>query len=152
MRAKPLARSGFNTPGRREQGKAWVVPPSGSGAGRQTSPRLTMRAKWSGILLGGLALAGLQYPLWFADDGLLGLVRVQREVAAQEQDNAALRERNRRLAAEVEDLREGDEEIERLARSELGMVGPGEKMYLLVEEESDNQARSGPETPADSRD
>ncbi len=111
-----------------------------------------MRAKWAGIMLGVLALAGLQYPLWFADDGLLGLVRVQREAAVQEQDNAALRERNRRLAAEVEDLREGDEEIERLARSELGMVGPGEKMYLLVEEESDNQAHSGPETPADSRD
>lgn len=103
-----------------------------------------MRAKRAGILLGGLVLAGLQYPLWFAGDGLASLFRVQREVAEQERDNAALRARNRRLAAEVEDLREGDEEIERLARSELGMIGPGEKMYLLVDEESENEALSGP--------
>lgn len=120
--------------------------------GRSSLPHPKMHAKWAGILLGGLALAGLQYPLWFAGDGLLGLFRAQREMVAQEQENAALRERNRRLAAEVEDLREGEGEIERLARSELGMVGPGEKMYLLVDEESDNQALSGSETPADSRD
>ncbi len=101
-----------------------------------------MRARGFGILLGGIAVAALQYPLWFADDGLLGLLRVQREVAAQERDNSALRERNRRLAAEVEDLREGDEEIERLARYELGMVGPDEKMYLLVDEEPENEAPS----------
>ena len=102
-----------------------------------------MRAKWIGIALAGLALLALQYPLWFADDGLLGLFRSQREVAVQERDNAALRERNRRLAAEVADLKQGDEEIERLARSELGMVGPDEKMYLLVEEESESEAPSG---------
>ena len=111
-----------------------------------------MRAKWIGILLAGLALAALQYPLWFADDGLLGLFRAQREVAAQEQDNAALRERNRRLAAEVEDLKQGDEEIERLARSELGMVGPDEKMYLLVEEESENAATAVPGSAEDIQD
>lgn len=111
-----------------------------------------MRAKWIGIVLAGLALAALQYPLWFADDGLLGLFRAQREVAAQEQDNAALRERNRRLAAEVEDLKQGDEEIERLARSELGMVGPDEKMYLLVEEESGGGAPSGRGTADDPQD
>ncbi|WP_446831588.1 septum formation initiator family protein [Candidatus Foliamicus sp.] len=107
-----------------------------------------MRAKRFGILLGGIALVGLQYALWFADDGLGSLFRVQEEVAEQARDNAALRERNRRLAAEVEDLRAGDEEIERLARSELGMVGPGEKMYLLVDETSENAppARPAPAT------
>ena len=111
-----------------------------------------MRARWTGILLAGLALAALQYPLWFADDGLLGLFRAQREVAGQEQANAALRERNRRLAAEVEDLKQGDEEIERLARSELGMVGPDEKMYLLVEEDSASGTSSAPSSADDPRD
>ena len=94
-----------------------------------------MKPKTAGILLACLALAALQYPLWFADDGLIGLYRVKQEVAEQERRNAELRERNRRLAAEVESLREGDEEIERRARSELGMIGPREKMVLLVEEE-----------------
>lgn len=98
-----------------------------------------MKPKTAGIVLAGLALAGLQYPLWFADDGLLGLFRVVQHVAEQEQENAALRERNRRLAAEVQSLKQGDEEIERLARSELGMIGPGEKIYLLVEEDAQTE-------------
>ena len=99
-------------------------------------PQSAMKPKTAGIVLAGLALAGLQYPLWFADDGLLGLFRARQEVAEQENENAALRERNRRLGAEVQSLKEGDEEIERLARSELGMIGPDEKIYLLVEEEA----------------
>ena len=93
-----------------------------------------MKPRTAGILLACLALAGLQYPLWFADDGLLGMLRARQEVAEQEKENAALRERNRRLVAEVQSLKEGDEEIERLARSELGMIGADEKIYLLVEE------------------
>lgn len=95
-----------------------------------------MRARNAGLLLGGLALAALQHPLWFADDGLAGLFRAQREVAEQQRENAELRERNRRLAAEVQDLKEGDEELERLARSELNMIGPGEQMYLLADEQA----------------
>ena len=108
-----------------------------------------MKPKTAGILLACLALAALQYPLWFADDGLLGLFRVQQEVAEQERKNDELRERNRRLAAEVDSLREGHEEIERRARSELGLIGPGEKMYLLVEEEAEAQesGQSGPPAP-----
>ena len=110
-----------------------------------------MKPKTAGILLACLALAALQYPLWFADDGLLGLFRVQQEVAEQERKNAELRERNRRLAAEVDSLREGDEEIERRARSELGLIGPGEKMYLLVEEEAESQESGQPALPGEPR-
>ena len=58
-----------------------------------------MKPKTAGILLACLALAGLQYPLWFADDGLLGMLRARQELAEQEKENAALRERNRRLVA-----------------------------------------------------
>ena len=98
-----------------------------------------MKPKTAAILLACLALAGLQYPLWFADDGLLGMLRARQELAGQEKENAALRERNRRLVAEVQSLKEGDEEIERLARSELGMIGPDEKIYLLVEEAAESE-------------
>jgi len=111
-----------------------------------------MRVSPLGILFGVIALAGLQYLLWFADDGLTGLFQARQEVAAQERKNAALRERNRRLAAEVEDLREGDEEIERLARLELGMIGPDEKMYLLVDAESENEVPAGAGAASGSRD
>lgn len=106
-----------------------------------------MKPKTAGILLAALALAGLQYPLWFAEDGLMGLLRARAQVAGQEQENDALRERNRRLAAEVQSLKEGDEEIERLARSELGMIGPNEKLYLLVDEQAETEG-SGQADPA----
>ena len=110
-----------------------------------------MRAKTAGILLACLALAGLQYPLWFADDGLIGLFSAQREAEKQEQENAKFSERNRRLAAEVESLKEGDEEIERLARSELDMIGPDETLYLLVDEEAQPEDSEQSGQPGDFR-
>ena len=110
-----------------------------------------MKPKTAGLVLAGLALAGLQYPLWFADDGLLSLFRARQEVAEQDSENAALRERNRRLTAEVQSLKEGDEEIERLARSELGMIGPDEKIYLLVEEDAQTEDPDQSEPPGDPR-
>ena len=110
-----------------------------------------MKPKTAGILLAGVALAGLQYPLWFAEDGLLGLFRARQEATEQENENAALRERNRRLDAEVQSLKEGDEEIERLARSELGMIGPDEKIYLLVEEDAQAESSGQADRPGDPR-
>ena len=110
-----------------------------------------MKPKTAAILLACLALAGLQYPLWFADDGLPGLLRARQELAEQEQENAALRDRNRRLAAELKSLKEGDEEIERLARSELGMIGPDEKIYLLVEEAAETEGPDPADQPGDPR-
>lgn len=108
-----------------------------------------MKPKTAGIVLACLALAGLQYPLWFADDGLSGLLRARQEVAEQETENAVLRERNRRLGAEVQSLKESDEEIERLARYELGMIGPDEKIYLLVEEEAPTEVPDPSDQPGD---
>jgi len=38
-----------------------------------------------------------------------------------------------RLSAEVEDLKHGEEAIEERARSELGLLKPGETFYQVVE-------------------
>lgn len=75
----------------------------------------------------------LQYPLWLGDGGLLALWKLRREVAAQQVENARLKERNLALEAEVRDLKEGYEALEERARSELGMVRRGETLYQIIE-------------------
>ena len=75
----------------------------------------------------------LQYRLWFADGGLVEVHRLEQRVAAQKRENEQLRERNRALAAEVKDLKQGLDAVEARARSELGMVGKGETFFQVVE-------------------
>lgn len=87
------------------------------------------------ILAAALAvvLILLQYRLWIANDGVRGVQRLEREVAAQKAQNARLTERNSRLEAQVQDLKSGTAAIEELARSDLGMIGPDETFYQVVE-------------------
>jgi len=80
-----------------------------------------------------VALVLLQYRIWISDDGLRGVERLQHAVAAQQKLNATLTERNSRLAAEVQDLKSGTAAIDELARSDLGMIGPNETFYQVVE-------------------
>lgn len=83
------------------------------------------------ILLG--IFIGLQYPLWLGDGGLLSLLKIRQEVAAQKAENVRLKERNLALEAEVRDLKEGYEALEEKARAELGMVRKGETFYQMIE-------------------
>ena len=80
-----------------------------------------------------IALILLQYRIWIADDGVRAVDRLQHAVAAQQKLNATLAERNSRLAAEVQDLKSGTAAIDELARSDLGMIGPNETFYQVVE-------------------
>lgn len=75
----------------------------------------------------------LQYRLWFAEGGLVEVHRLKEQVAEQRARNERLRERNRALAAEVRDLKQGLDAVEARARSELGMVREGETFYQVVE-------------------
>ena len=79
------------------------------------------------------ALILLQYRIWISDDGLRGVERLQHAVTAQQTLNATLIQRNSRLEAEVEDLKSGTAAIDELARSDLGMIGPNETFYQVVE-------------------
>ena len=87
-----------------------------------------------GILLLLLALlAWLQYRLWFGNGGEREVVALQAQVQQQARDNAGLKQRNDALAAEVEDLKSGEAAVEERARSELGMIKPGETFYRVVD-------------------
>lgn len=80
-------------------------------------------------------LLALQYPLWFGNGGVMALWQLQRELTANQNEIAQLRERNRTLEAEVLDLKQGLEAVEERARKELGMVKKGETFYQIIEPE-----------------
>ncbi|HEY8538320.1 MAG TPA: cell division protein FtsB [Steroidobacteraceae bacterium] len=79
-----------------------------------------------------ILLALLQYRLWFGDGGMREVQRLRAEIARQKAENETLRERNRTLAAEVQDLKKGTTAIEERARTDLGMIGPRETFFQVV--------------------
>lgn len=83
-------------------------------------------------------LVVLQYRLWLSHDGLPSLLHLHHAVEKQRQDNEKLAERNAVLAAEVADLKSGLDALEERARSELGMVKPGETFFHVIEPETDD--------------
>lgn len=83
-------------------------------------------------------LVVLQYRLWLSHDGLPSLLRLHHAVEKQRQDNEKLQERNAVLAAEVADLKSGLDALEERARSEMGMVKPGETFFHVIEPETDD--------------
>ncbi|WP_242108340.1 cell division protein FtsB [Luteimonas aquatica] len=82
-----------------------------------------------------LLLAWLQYRLWVGHGGAGDVAELQQQVLEQERANSGLRQRNDALAAEVKDLKsaDGGAAVEERARSELGMIKPGETFYRVVE-------------------
>jgi cell division protein FtsB len=86
------------------------------------------------LLLGLLAvLLALQYKLWIGAGGVREVEQLRITVQLQQEENAALRQRNEALAAEVDDLKGGTAAVEERARSELGMIKPGEVFYRIVD-------------------
>ena len=79
-----------------------------------------------------LLLCLLQYRLWVGPGSLADVSNLKQEISAQREELVALRERNRALQAEVEDLRSGQSAIEERARSELGMIKEGEIFYQVI--------------------
>ncbi len=79
-----------------------------------------------------ILLGLLQYRLWFGDAGVREVNRLRGQIERQRADNDVLRERNRTLAAEVQDLKKGTTAIEERARTDLGMVGPRETFFQVV--------------------
>jgi cell division protein FtsB len=84
------------------------------------------------IIVLSVILVLLQYRLWLSDDGRRAVRALEEAVIEQRRENAELAERNERLAAEVADLKEGLEAVEEIARTDLGMIGPGETLYQIA--------------------
>lgn len=79
----------------------------------------------------------LQYQLWFSDGGIVSIHRLDQSIESRRQANAALIERNHQLAADVQDLKKGNDAVAERARNDLGMVKKGEIFYQIVPHEQD---------------
>jgi cell division protein FtsB len=80
-----------------------------------------------------LVMLGLQQRLLVAQGNLFDLGDLQTRVERERDDVAQLTERNAQLQAEVDDLRTGLTAVEDRARTELGMIKPGETFIRVIE-------------------
>ncbi|WP_180005110.1 MULTISPECIES: septum formation initiator family protein [unclassified Acinetobacter] len=82
----------------------------------------------------GLAIfliAGFQYLYWFGEGGYHQHQQLSQKIQQQVELNDELKERNRVLAAEVYDLKNGVEAIEEHARLDLGLIKPHETFVQM---------------------
>ena len=80
-----------------------------------------------------LLLLLLQYRLWTGNGSLVEVSHLRDEIKNIKSENELLKERNLSLTAEVFNLKQGQEAIEEIARSEMGMVKDGETFYQIID-------------------
>ena len=97
--------------------------------------------RWVALVL-LLVLIGLQLKLWSGKGSMREVDSLRVQVKQQAEENTKLQQRNQALGADVLDLKNGDQAIEARARTELGLIKPGELFYQVVE--SPGQAASAP--------
>lgn len=88
--------------------------------------------RWIALILIAL-LIGLQVKLWVGDGGMRDLRATRARVSEQQAENVKLKQRNDALHADVEDLKHGQDAVEARARSQLGLIKPGEVFYQVVD-------------------
>jgi cell division protein FtsB len=89
--------------------------------------------RWVAVIL-ILLLIGLQLKLWSGNGGMHEVDSLRVAVKKQTDDNAKLLQRNQAVGADVLDLKHGDQAVEARARTELGLIKPGEVFYQVVEQ------------------
>jgi cell division protein FtsB len=97
----------------------------------------------------------LQYKIWLGDGGIPEILQLQKEVDEVQAEANRLKERNKALEAEVNDLKTGLDAIEERARNELGMIGKDEVYYQVIEDKQASvleEAEDSEPAPIESRD
>ena len=65
------------------------------------------------------------------DKGLLAMLQARQQYRSLEQSLAAAKTENARLREDARRLREDPAAIEEIARRELGLIKPGEKLFIV---------------------
>jgi len=90
----------------------------------------------NGVLL--FLLVIMLWTHWFGVGGAKELKEKQLLYELQLKKNKQLQQRNEKLKAEVADLKQGLEAVEERARSEMGMIKPGETFIQVIEDDNAN--------------
>lgn len=75
----------------------------------------------------------LHAQLWFGRGSVSQVSQMKQDLTALEQANREARQRNEQIASEVNDLQEGLDMVEELARQDLGMVKPNEIFVQIAQ-------------------
>jgi cell division protein FtsB len=103
--------------------------------------------RWIALIL-LVALIALQLKLWSGSGGMQSVDTLRVSVKKQTDDNAKLVQRNQAVGADVLDLKHGDQAVEARARTELGLIKPGEVFYQVVEQPAHAGSALPPPPPA----
>ena len=90
----------------------------------------------------------IQYPLWLGKGSWLRVWDLSRQLDSALVKEQELRERNAKLASEVQDLKEGTGALEERARYELGLIKDNETFVHILEGEAKKTAPTAPTTPS----
>lgn len=85
-----------------------------------------------------ILLVLLQYRLWFGKNSVPDYLVLKENVIRQQNTNETLRQRNKLLFADTDDLKLGLEAVEERARNELGMIKENETFFRLIPKENSN--------------
>ena len=91
-------------------------------------PRRRRRALHNALLVVGCVLV---IDALVGDKGLLAMLRARQTYRSLEESLADVRTENAALREEARRLREDPSAIEELARQELGLMKPGEKLFIV---------------------
>jgi cell division protein FtsB len=76
-------------------------------------------------------LIALQYRLWRGEGSFSQAAKLEHSILQQQAENDRMRERNRILEVEVDDLKAGADSVEERARNDIGMIKKDETFFMI---------------------
>lgn len=88
--------------------------------------------KWVALIL-VVIFTTLQYRIWFGESSFREIKQQREKVDNIRKENKELELRNKKIVAEITDLRDGKDAIEERARYQLGMIKEGEVFIRILD-------------------